>query len=628
MPKFLMFFFLCTLSLRAFDSVEVHNPLITLHKSGYFKTDKNLTPQQALEVTKTKELKQLPQKAKSFGFDTDTYWYMFELNTASGDNHLFLDLKDIISEHVELFVFKNDTLVRSEKNGYTVPIEQRPIKIFPIRFELENNPDRTTYLLKINSQYPRYSAFEFGNQMGVDTSWNIQHFIYVFSFGVFFSLVLYNAFLYFTIKDKAYLWYCVYMTGLFALISVAQGYISLVSYFFAQNSALMLALFLQVELVGMTLFTEHFLNLKNTDEHFRRRLRILLYINIVASFLVPLGQGIQVVSIISMLLLFGFFIYIGIKTFINKHKLAIYYLLATGVGICTFCTFALMHQGIGLSYSLFSVNLMTIGMVWDLIFLSFALAYRIKLLREEKEHAHALITENAKFTTIGETIGNIAHQWRQPLTELTGYINHINLLIQNTKDPYKEELQQSIDVSESIIKHISSTIDTFQNFFHKNNEESFELISCIEETLLFMQGELKNNAIGINFIPINKIVVHGCKDEFFQVLTIIINNAKDALIDNTPHNRIINIHIQNEVAGVIVRIEDNGGGIKTDNINDIFNPYVSTKKLQGMGIGLYTAKKIIEQHMHGVLRAKNTTFGAIFEIRLKAHSLTDPGMKS
>jgi signal transduction histidine kinase len=223
-----------------------------------------------------------------------------------------------------------------------------------------------------------------------------------------------------------------------------------------------------------------------------------------------------------------------------------------------------------------------------------------------------LLQEQAKLAAMGEMIGAIAHQWRQPL-------NALNINIQNLDDDYAEDLidakfiDEYIETQTHIIQFMSQTIDDFQNFFKINKTKTnFSIKNAIEKTISIQSAQLKNNSISIQIVG-EDFLIKTYESEFKQVILNLISNAKDAILTNTIESGTIIIDIKDKT----ITISDNGGGIPEDILDRVFEPYFTTKEQGGgTGIGLYMSKMIIERSMHGTLQAYNSKDGANFVISL------------
>jgi signal transduction histidine kinase len=217
---------------------------------------------------------------------------------------------------------------------------------------------------------------------------------------------------------------------------------------------------------------------------------------------------------------------------------------------------------------------------------------------------------------IGELTGNIAHQWRQPLNALGAIIANVEAKI--TYDHLSnEELMKSCQLSTSVLKHLSGTINTLQDFFVDQSEtkEDFDINEQLTLLIQFLHDSMANQHITINFTPQKTLFIHGNKNLLSQVIMNILLNAKDILIERTTEkDKFISITTKVEDNKIIITITDNGGGIKIKPIEKIFELFVSNKT-NGSGIGLYLSKNIVEK-LGGTLNVSNTHEGAQFTLSL------------
>jgi PAS domain S-box-containing protein len=228
-----------------------------------------------------------------------------------------------------------------------------------------------------------------------------------------------------------------------------------------------------------------------------------------------------------------------------------------------------------------------------------------------------LLIQQSKMAAMGDMMGNIAHQWRQPL-------NTLAIAIQDIEDAYffddinEEYIENFIADAMENIKFMSKTIDDFRNFFRPSKtREPFKLADAINDILQIVSAQLKNHNIEISLTGENYEVM-GYPNEFKQVILNLTNNAKDAIIDNKIESGKIEIKtLTYSTEFKEIQIIDNGGGIPENIIDKIFEPYFTTKEgNKGTGIGLYMSKTIIEENMKGHLTAKNIENGAKFRIQI------------
>lgn len=242
---------------------------------------------------------------------------------------------------------------------------------------------------------------------------------------------------------------------------------------------------------------------------------------------------------------------------------------------------------------------------------------RIKEEVEKNRVKDELIFQQAKLASLGEMLGNISHQWRQPLMEMNSIFLPIEAKISLGQEIDKNELLESIDKLNTITKFMSDTIDDFRYFFSTDKEQiRFKLFEQINSIINIISGGLKSHNIKLDIIIQRNPEVTGYKNEYSQVLLNIISNARDELLSRKIKNPQIIINIYEEDEYIITTIEDNAGGIKVTPIEDIFEPFFTHEKNNGSGIGLFMSKLIIEKNMKGKISAINKEDGALFEIAI------------
>jgi two-component system, sensor histidine kinase and response regulator len=224
-----------------------------------------------------------------------------------------------------------------------------------------------------------------------------------------------------------------------------------------------------------------------------------------------------------------------------------------------------------------------------------------------------IMVQQSRLAAMGEMIGNIAHQWRQPL-------NALGLLLANIKDANDfgeldtEQIESSVAKGRQLINKMSTTIDDFRNFFKPNKEKtSFSLKKAVQDTLEILSASLRNHNITVHLDAPEDIIAYGFPNEYFQVMLNILNNSKDAMLGRQLRNGEIHITITRHGENAQVIIRDSGGGIPADILPKVFDPYFTTKE-KGTGIGLYMSKLIIENNMGGQLDARNVENGAEFSV--------------
>ncbi|MDX9743574.1 MAG: PAS domain S-box protein [Arcobacteraceae bacterium] len=236
-----------------------------------------------------------------------------------------------------------------------------------------------------------------------------------------------------------------------------------------------------------------------------------------------------------------------------------------------------------------------------------------------KEQQQELFAQQAKTALMGEMIGNIAHQWRQPLNTVSTMASRVAMQCQIGMINEADIIDDMNEIL-SKITYLSETIDTFRNYL-KEKKELKEVIlqERIKVALSIGNTTLKDNHIQlIDTIDYNnKIVLTTIVGELDQVIINIINNAKDIILEKNIKNSWIQVDLISKEDRVIITIEDNGGGIPQSVLPHIFDEYFTTKdEHRGTGLGLYMSYKIITESLNGQLYVKNTQNGAKFFIEL------------
>ncbi|MEA3316039.1 MAG: HAMP domain-containing sensor histidine kinase [Campylobacterota bacterium] len=237
------------------------------------------------------------------------------------------------------------------------------------------------------------------------------------------------------------------------------------------------------------------------------------------------------------------------------------------------------------------------------------------------------MTEQARFAAMGEMIGNIAHQWRQPLsainTTASGMLLQLQLGISTN-----EEIEDSYNNIMDYVSFLTQTIEDFRGFFKEDKENiDFNILETLTKTMSITHAVYKDYDINIIKDDFNdvELISNGMPSELSQVFLNILNNAKDVLVEKNIKEKYVDISYDTNQNNNIIYIHDIAGGIPEDIIGKIFDPYFTTKhQSQGTGIGLYMSKDIVEKHMLGKLTVSNKAlkikdnnyFGACFKIEI------------
>jgi signal transduction histidine kinase len=223
----------------------------------------------------------------------------------------------------------------------------------------------------------------------------------------------------------------------------------------------------------------------------------------------------------------------------------------------------------------------------------------------DKDH---LLIQQSRLAAMGEMMGNIAHQWRQP-------INALSLVLANIKDAYEFDqldrayLDNQVERGGHLIHRMSATIDDFRGFFRPDRtRQAFSLARAVRDAMMIVDLSYAHAKIALELEPGEDVVCFGFPNEYAQVVLNLLGNAKNAIVERKIPAGRVTIRIGRAGRNGRLILCDNGGGIPADALPRIFEPYFTTRE-QGTGIGLYMSRMIIE-NMGGHIEVANADGGA------------------
>ena len=221
-----------------------------------------------------------------------------------------------------------------------------------------------------------------------------------------------------------------------------------------------------------------------------------------------------------------------------------------------------------------------------------------------------LLYQQSKMASMGEMIGNIAHQWRQPLSIISTASTGLMFQIEYGMEVKNDNMFDVLNKINDNAQYLSKTIDDFRNFIKQDNpKEKYKLSDIINKTLTLVKPALKDKHIEIIVNETPDCSLDGFPNEVIQSFINIINNAKDVILEKEKEKLIF--LTSNFVDGdrICIEITDCGGGIPQEIVDKIFEPYFTTKhQAQGTGIGLYMTRQIIVDHNDGQIEVENKKF--------------------
>lgn len=236
--------------------------------------------------------------------------------------------------------------------------------------------------------------------------------------------------------------------------------------------------------------------------------------------------------------------------------------------------------------------------------------YKNKISKEiKKNHEKDMfIAQQSKMNALGDMIGNIAHQWRQPLSTITTASSGL-LLKHEFNNLQADDLISFTQIIDENAQYLSKTIEEFKEFFEQNKVKAdFQIQSAVQKAINIISSQFTQHQIQI-IMNIKDGKIYGIENELMQVIINILNNSHEAFEALKIEKKLIFIDIYQKKDKIYLEIKDNANGIKESILNRIFEPYFSTKfKSQGTGIGLYMCYEIITKHFNGSIKVENCEY--------------------
>ena len=529
--------------------------------------------------------------------------------------------KHIVFE-LDVYLFSGDKLTNSYCMGASRALQNRPIPHKDNLIPIYLMPNETkTILIRNHSKAPINIDWEVIDladfaieSIKTSTFWGIYG-------GLLLALIIYNFMIFLALKQIEFLHYLCLAFVLLLLQYSATGTL------YVLDLGLNLDFLLYstwitgtLTMLFLLLFADSFLKMKTTMPKLRRVLFLFVYISL--GFVIIFLIGIVESSLLKLydLLSFIFFlsaILLGIIA-INGVKLklegAIYYLLGQGVLIASLIFSLLIYLSF-IDLSPEFLILQPLGSLIDMIFLSMALGTKIKAINTERDKMRLSLLANARFISVGQAIANITHQWKTPLSRAGSLVMQIDDIIRYEKENINQLAQKPLTKLQSVIDFMAQSTYEICDFYKTEQKITvFSLNKEIQSIINILSGKNETILAEITLNAKEEVFLNNYRYALSNVLMIIIDNALDIFQERGTRYPKITIDIITHQTTLIIRIEDNGGGIDIDPIESIFDIFVSSKK---SGLGLALAKNLIENKLQGGITATNTQEGGQFNITLQ-----------
>jgi signal transduction histidine kinase len=435
-----------------------------------------------------------------------------------------------------------------------------------------------------------------------------------FYFGTIVALLLYNLFIYFTIRDKTYLLYIGFV--FFYLLAQIQHNIPINSLLSSLYITFLIGSSHIFWVAFHTLFSIKLLNIKEYYPRLGKYLSYTGYFLLAVGFfgIYNLPVAIQIVHLFVVILPF-ILLFSAIALHIKKNRLAIFYIIAQTVFLTSSLIFGLLFAGV-LEHNNFTRYIHLVGSFSEIILFSFALGYKTRLIMKENEKNKEMLNDYSKLTYMGETMVSIYHQWKSPVNNIYNYITHIETAKEFKDKNIDKIVETNLNKIKQNTQYLRETASEFlkMNTVKNSTKEYINLHEEINSILKLMEPEFKKNKINIIEDYKSDIFLNTHKNQLRNLFMILIENAIKTFKNRDIKNPELKIDIVHDEKSVTIVLEDNAGGIAEKPIDKIFERYHSAS--DSSGIGLYLAKYVLMENLDGDISVENIDGGARFVIDL------------
>jgi signal transduction histidine kinase len=464
---------------------------------------------------------------------------------------------------------------------------------------------KTIYIQATSFIYQYYSIMIFDEKHSLQHL-SSQHLPIIIILSILIGLMIYHFILYIITFFKDYLYYSLYL--FFNILWGSYEYGIMSKYFgWYGKDFFIFDLMIIFAIIFLSLFIKNIIQAPKLYPIENKLINLIISIFIL-NFGYIFVDIYMTLNLFVILMIISANIYIGIliSLYIKKDRY-ISYILFAQIWFMFFDLISLAFYEGFISYNFWTRYSYILGIFMDTFAFSFLLSHRIRLLQEDNKKN---IDQKKRIEGLSELLENISHQWRQPLTKINSSIMNIAIELKKGKI-VNQNIDKKLDDIENLSLYLSQTIDDFKSLYRKDREISkFNLLDAINSSLNLI--DLDNN-IEIKVDRSKSLYIDNYLNEFQQVLQVILNNAKDALINAKNKTPYIKIYAYQKDKQTIIKISNNGGEIKESILENIFDAHFSTKE-DGEGIGLFMSQKILKELMSASLYCQNIKNGVCFYI--------------
>jgi signal transduction histidine kinase len=594
------------------------------HISYFEDKSAQLTLDRIQILSKKGQFKKGQTEILNFGNTKSAFWIKIDyISSATNRDYLVLDIPNI--DHIDFYT-NTETGIVHRTAGSIVRSIPGVIATNNYIFDLPAQTHTpTTLWLKLKTNNILIVPIKIVSSDNFIPGKSIKNNLQIIYLGILLTLLLFNFFLYFSLKDSTYLYYSLYVFSLgIYMVMYLRGY----SYLFGQDARILLNhyphAFLAISIIASILFSKKFLNLKNVSKLLVCACNFLLLCSIVmlcasiAGFKSIASHMAQVVTMAGAVILWTS----GLIAYKKGHKPAKYYILAWSFITVTVIAVVLSLAGV-LTYHDYTFEFVPIGSTIELLLLAFALGDRYRtIIRSEQqvrdENFSLIQTQNQRLEKLveertlrlSETIAQleasngvknklfsiIAHDLRSPFSSLISIfaLKDMDLLSLDELKILLNENRKNIDTIHNTLNNLLYWAQS-QMEGVKTVPTAFNIKQLIEDLALVYSPLIQSKGITINLHAADRSMVFADENQIQLVLRNLIDNA----IKFTPSSHGIDVILSPNESAIKICVNNTISKTNALNIESITNPGAfeatyGTGHEKGIGLGLHLCREYIK----------------------------------
>ncbi len=551
-------------------------------------------------------------KEGAYSYSDSSFWLKFDFSKDIASEKYIL-FNFAVLTHVDMF-YKNSGVIKEFNYGAGIK-KEFPFNEIILNLPLEKIDSKVVYVRIKHKGVLSLENRIFDSKEEMFNLLVLRDDITTFMIAVTMLIMLFISVLAYNLKEITYRLYL--MLLFFTLIMELAINNSLTWLIGANNIDFVFQVGIDLSAVSLFLFIMNITSMKDTFPKIYKIFKLLttitLYLLIIEFF-----QNRDIHAIKTIIIVPTFLSIVFASLIYMYYKNVKYSILISLGWLFLLASIVVLYLSLnGMIIGVYNPIIWKVLIILEMITFSLLLLYRIKELADKNIKHELVLEEQSKLAVIGETLTNIEHQWRSPLSKISSNIIALETQLEVKGQVENKSLRKALSSMTDTLDYMTNLVDYFKVFYMKDQDKKPFLIgNAYLRVVRLLEYDFLKYKIQVEYIDEDKVQIVGHLNEFTQVILNILSNSRDIFIQREIKKPKIEINVSKKGNNIIITVEDNAGGIDEDNIDNIFNQFFSDKEKQGTGVGLYLCKHIVEKKMNGTIKVKNKNLGAKFTIKL------------